>query len=66
MTEDRRGNVLSEDPKDLEGASEWAQGEIKRMEREREAAKELTIELRPYIERARQKRKLRLANSAAT
>ena len=66
MTEDRRGNVLSEDPRDLEGAAEWAQEEIKRIEREQEAARELTIELRPYIERARQKRQERLAQVATT
>lgn len=57
MIDDRKGNVLSEDPKDLEGASEWAEAEIDRIEREKEAAREITIELRPYIERARQKRK---------
>ena len=61
MIGERKGNVLSEDPKDLEGALEWSEAEIERIEREQEAARELTIELRPYIERARQKKRDRLS-----
>ena len=63
MKYDRRGNVLSEDPKDLEGALEWTRKEIERIKREEQDARELTDEMRPYLERAQKRRADKLANS---
>ena len=63
MREDRGGNVLSDDPRDLEGAQEWTRAEIARIEREEADAIELTIEMRPYIERAQRMREERLAHA---
>ena len=60
----RFGEVLSEDPKDLEGAYEWSRRELERIEREEEALKELRIEMRPAIERAVEIRNRRLAREA--
>ena len=61
MRDDRHGNVLSDDPKDIEGALEWTKEEIEKIKREENDARELTIEMRPYIERAQKRRSERLA-----
>ena len=44
--------VLSEDPKALEGASEWAQKELERIEKEEEAAKMVYERIKPLRQEA--------------
>lgn len=61
----RFGNILSDDPKDLEGALEWAKKEIERMKREDEATAEVRMEMRPILERAMEIRNRRLARTNA-
>lgn len=41
--------VLSDDPKDLEGAVEWSKAEIERMEKEEKSQKVLMEHMRPII-----------------
>ncbi len=54
--------ILSDDPKDLEGASEWAKDQIKKIEREEAAADRIMDRIRPLLEKMSQKRK-QLANT---
>lgn len=54
--------ILSDDPKDLEGASEWAKDQIKKIEREEVAADRIMDRIRPLLEKMSQKRK-QLANT---
>ena len=54
--------ILSDDPKDLEGASEWAKDQIKKIEREEAAADRIMDRIRPLLEKMSQKKK-QLANT---
>ena len=44
--------TLSEDPKALEGASEWAQKELDKIEKENEAAKMVYERIKPLRQEA--------------
>lgn len=50
--------ILSDDPKDLEGAAEWAKAEIERMEKEEKSQKVLMEHMRPFIMEIAMKRGL--------
>lgn len=41
--------ILSDDPKDMEGAAEWAKAELARMEKQEKSEKELLEHIRPFI-----------------
>lgn len=41
--------ILSDDPKDLEGAAEWAKAELERMEKQEKSARELLEHIRPLV-----------------
>lgn len=50
--------VLSDDPKYLEGAVEWAKAEIERIEKEEKSQKVLMEHMRPFIMEIAMKRGL--------
>ena len=54
-----RPTVLSEDPKALDGALEWADEEIKSIERAKEDSKRIAERIEPYRQEAIRKIKAR-------
>lgn len=50
--------ILSDDPKDLEGATEWVKAEIERMEKEEKSQKVLMEHMCPFIMEIAMKRGL--------
>ena len=50
--------ILSEDPKDMVGASEWAKAELERMEKQEKSQVALMEHMRPYILEVAKKKNL--------